>query len=379
MRVLHITNAGGFGRVQSGGAERAVGELSSALADNHGWEEYVFAPAEFLQRQEFSDSVTKIPASLDSFGLPSALSPRSELQTAIRKVNPDVILGHLLRGTISGAAAARFASKGTFVSVLHNSLHDMDAGRANLAGFHFVSRHVVDLHVAISTSNRRDLIEKDGIEAARTVLIHNWVSSEFAPSDQLSARTRMRSALGLGEDEFVMAIVGRLEAQKNHEFVIKALPEIPTGQLLIAGEGSLEEHLRQIAKAAGVVDRAHFLGHRSPVAPVMEAADVVLVPSLFEGFGRTVVEALAVGTPIVVSDLEPIREILELLPQTPATVVPVNDHAAWVQAVNDRASAARPTRNERTLLATTVQNKFGLAASASAYDSAFRGLLKQRL
>jgi glycosyltransferase involved in cell wall biosynthesis len=136
---------------------------------------------------------------------------------------------------------------------------------------------------------------------------------------------------------FVILNVGRLVSQKGQSFLIDAFSRIarkyPQADLWIAGEGALEKTLKTQAIELGVADRVKFAGFQEDVAALHEAADLFAFPSVSEGFGNALAEALLAGLPVVASDLPVIRT--EVLGGRPAAaLVPAGDAAAFAAALD---------------------------------------------
>ena len=110
--------------------------------------------------------------------------------------------------------------------------------------------------------------------------------------------------------------LGRQEFQKGQWHLIEAMPEVlsqePEAVLLLAGrEGNSSERLRRAVASADVGSAVRFLGHRNDAPEILAAADVFVFPSLYEGLGGVLIQAMALGLPIVASDLPAIREVVE--------------------------------------------------------------------
>lgn len=107
-------------------------------------------------------------------------------------------------------------------------------------------------------------------------------------------------------------VVARLESEKNVAAAIELMPavlqEVPDAKLLIAGTGSQEQLLRARTRQLGLESVVLFLGYRREIASIYQSVDVVLVPSLYESYGASIVEALAAGTPVVSNDVGIARE-----------------------------------------------------------------------
>ena len=138
-------------------------------------------------------------------------------------------------------------------------------------------------------------------------VINNGIESDRFAYDP-AVREAVRAELMLG-DGLTLAHVGRFMPQKNHEFLIDIFATVhdrdPRAKLLLVGAGDLEAQIRRKVSQLGLDDAVQFLGVRSDVGRVLQAADVFLLPSLYEGLGMAAVEAQAAGLPCVVSDEVP--------------------------------------------------------------------------
>lgn len=117
-------------------------------------------------------------------------------------------------------------------------------------------------------------------------------------------RTTKRRSLGIPDDAFLLLSVGELNANKNHQIVIRALAALndPSIHYAIAGNGILSEYLTTLAAKLGVGDRVHLLGYRNDVAELYKMADVDVFPSIREGLGLAAIEGMAAGMPLICSD-----------------------------------------------------------------------------
>ena len=124
----------------------------------------------------------------------------------------------------------------------------------------------------------------------------------------------MRAALGVDADALLLGIVCRLVEQKGIPYALEALrrlrAEYPQAHLVIAGDGEKAAELRRLASALGIADRVHWLGWRSDAADLMAAFDVLLVPSLWEGFGLVLLEAMSRRVPVIASRVSAIPEVI---------------------------------------------------------------------
>lgn len=136
----------------------------------------------------------------------------------------------------------------------------------------------------------------------------------FRPLQSPNLRPRLAEELGLPlrHDEKLLVTVGALIPRKGQEFVIRALPQLPATRLLLVGKGEDEARLQALAGELGVAERVHFLGllDHDLLPLVLSAADAMVLPSASEGLANAWVEALACGTPLVITDAGGAHEVV---------------------------------------------------------------------
>lgn len=177
--------------------------------------------------------------------------------------------------------------------------------------------------LAVSEAMRGDMAAI-GIDAGKTMVHYTGIDTmRFHPGDRPAAR----AALGMG-DAPAIATVGALIPRKGQALVIEALPALPGVHYWLAGAGEEDARYRALAQRLGVADRVHLMG---PVAnadlpQLYRAVDAVVMPSVSEGLANAWVEALACGTPIVISDAGGAAELVtspaagRIVERTPAAI-----------------------------------------------------------
>ena len=147
------------------------------------------------------------------------------------------------------------------------------------------------------------LYKQEDLDAGRVHIIPNGVHTEKFDYNP-EKRQAVRRDLGV-EDAIVLGHVGRFFPQKNHSQLLDIFCHYhavhPNAVLLLVGEGELQEEMRQKAERLGLGDSVRFLGLRSDVEDLMQAMDLFLMPSLYEGLPVVGIEAQAAGLPMVVS------------------------------------------------------------------------------
>lgn len=126
----------------------------------------------------------------------------------------------------------------------------------------------------------------------------------FYQSQTVADITEIKKRLNV-EEQFVILSLGRLDNQKNHRLLLKALKRIKTSDYicLIAGDGELKSELIQEAEVLGLSQKVRFLGHRTDIEDLLNASDVLVQSSVFEGFPNVFIEAASVGLPIIATNV----------------------------------------------------------------------------
>ncbi len=301
----------------------------------------------------------------------------------IRAERPDVIHAFLFWANL----ASRIVGRLLRVPVLISSYRE-------LAGCRTWPRRMADrltgrwVHAMTCCSEavRELTLMTVGGEARKYVTIHNGIDP-----DRFTAGRRLTgSELGLQEKLPVIGTVCRLsEPEKGLTILLQAMARLaePSGspgcQLIIVGKGPSSKRLRELGEKLGVAPWVLFAGARRDVADLLPLTDVFVLPSLSEGFGIAIVEAMAAGRPVVATAVGGIPEIV--LQGETGLLVPPGDPGALAGAVRqlleqpDRAAAmgakGRQRARERFSIATVVRRHEDLyetliarhAASVPAY------------
>ena len=172
---------------------------------------------------------------------------------------------------------------------------------------------ITTMIVALTPQERADHLRFRIAPEEKFTVIHSGVDLGpfFAP--HLDG-AKVRAKLGISPDTTVIATAGRLTAIKGQATLIRAVAEILRQRekivLLILGEGELRSDLEALSTDLGVAEAVRFLGWRPDVAAVMAACDIFCLPSLNEGMGKVLVEAMALGKPIIASAVGGIPDLV---------------------------------------------------------------------
>lgn len=164
--------------------------------------------------------------------------------------------------------------------------------------------------VTTSELMRQHLIERYALAPARVVACPYGHDAAFRP-DCAESRAATRAALGLGQEWFILLHVGNCSPRKNVGLILRALAELPPNVHFVQAGGQLDAGQQHIIATQGIAERVHLLG---PVAAsvlpgLYRASDLFVFPSLVEGFGLPLVEAMASGLPLITSASGVVAEV----------------------------------------------------------------------
>ena len=170
------------------------------------------------------------------------------------------------------------------------------------------STGLYDANIAVSRTVEDSFSAYPAAYRRRMHVVHN-ATPALPPI--FEGRDASRARFGMPQSGLVLGVLGRLHTQKNTEFAIDVVNLIPDARLYLAGEGPEENHLRQKVAQLGLQDRVVFLGavRGADITRFYQAIDVLLFCSIYEGFGRVLVEAMSQSTPVVASDIPIAREV----------------------------------------------------------------------
>lgn len=253
-----------------------------------------------------------VPVHLVKFN--SRLDPIAlwKLRRLTHRLKIDLIHSHMYRSNTPCTALKMFDSRIKVIGHYHNV--DTWESPRQLRMDRFMAMHR-DMNVAVSEAVRKNVVDTLGLPEEITTTLYNCVDlDEFKRLDPAD-RTAARKELGFAPEDRVIIMVARMVAQKNHDLVLQAAPDIlresPQARFLFVGGGPDEDALKARAQEAGIADKCVFLGRRDDVPRLLGASDVAILPSYKEGFSNAVLEAMACGLPVVASNVGGNGEIID--------------------------------------------------------------------
>lgn len=264
------------------------------------------------------------------------------IRKRLRKLKPDILHTHLIHADTYGYRAG----KRQRIPVIVTSRHNDDNFRRHpmIKGLQRWLWRGYTAGIAISDSIRQFTSEVENAPADKLKVIHYGM--EYQPqsrAEQATARHNLRQELGLAEDTLILGMACRLIEQKGIGYALTAFAKLhfdyPDAHLVIAGEGDLRADLEKKVEKYNLQGRVHFLGWREEMPQILAAYDIFLMPSLWEGFGLVLIEAMSKGVPVVASRVSAIPEVVS--EEETGLLVPPRDAEALARALrrllDDRA------------------------------------------
>jgi glycosyltransferase involved in cell wall biosynthesis len=310
-RVLHVVST-----LLRGGTEIAMLRLLEAM-DHEAWSFRVAWLRDDADPRLLAEAERITGARVPCLGLRSKVDPRAlvRLVAFLRAERIDLLHTHMDLADYYGAAAARLLGL-RLISTRENADEFRTRRTWKRPPFLFLEHAAyaaADATVAVS-EHLVDFLERaEGLPRHKTVVIRNGIDA--AALGSAPGRDQARRRLGLPDGAPVLGTVGRLAAQKGQIDLVEALPAIalrhPDVRLLIAGEGPERKALEARLGDLDLGRRVTLLGHVADVPAFLQALDLFVLPSLWEGLPLALLEAMAMGLPVAASRASGIVEAID--------------------------------------------------------------------
>jgi glycosyltransferase involved in cell wall biosynthesis len=237
---------------------------------------------------------------------------------------------------------------------------------------------VMDRVLTTTEFGRRQLLVY-GVAAAKILVIPN--GTDFHRQEPATSRASVRASLGVPSGARMVGMVANMAPVKRHALFIDMLSRMPGVYGVIAGgvlplwDGeAYERQLRARVDALGLRDRVLFAGMRDDVPDVMRAMDVLVCPSQHESFGRVLIEAMAVGTPVVATTAGAIPDVVE---NGRTGILAADDAQELANAVARLLDDPREVERLTTAAREEVERRFDVRDVTRRIEDVYRELLNE--
>ncbi len=361
IKIFHIITSLGIG-----GAERMLANLVRTTNQ----ERFEVTVISLLSKKEHGYSIDAQEVKvvyLNTKGILGIFQTFATLIKMMRKERPDIIHTHLFHADMFGRIAARIARVPIVVSTIQN----VSVGGILRETLLRLTRSMVRWHTAVAHIVERYALRSGIARKGAVSVIYNSVDlSDFSPLAKIASRYK----LGIPSDAIVLVSVGRLEKQKGYPYLIKALPLLPHNAnrvLYILGEGKERKELQM--QINSIPSKVHMLGSVPNVREYIAVADIFVMPSLWEGFSLALLEAAAMGLPIIATDVGGNGELIEngksgilVAPKDPRALA---DAIALVSGHKEKSKKMGKAARQKAVAS------FSLTAMTQVYEALYEILL----
>ena len=376
IRALHVIDTLG-----AAGAEHQLATLLPHLQRCGVESEVAVLGAPYTLLPLFEESGIKVHR-LDQWNAREFVSAGFRLGRIVRHGQFDVVHAHLWFSIRAVALSKLFAPRQKRFVTFHNSEYQQFPARGPVRWLHrALDRRLLRFGIDQCTSVTR-FIARSNEELLKVhnmrVIFNGLDLTALRPLTE-EQRLQVRHKLGVQERECLVVTAGRLGAQKGHVVLIDAVKELALEgvpiRVLIFGEGPLREELDNKIRTLGLqsVITLSGLAHHQELFQAMSAADVFAFPSRHEPFGLAAAEAMALGTPVIASNVDGLPEVVE--DGVSGKLVPANDAQALAGDIRDLMADADLRRSLAVAGQRRAREKFDIAVTGAELAGLYRSTL----
>lgn len=229
----------------------------------------------------------------------------------MKKKDIHIVRTHKYRASLYGRIAALLARIPVVITSVHGNYRKDLRLERKIANK--ILSNVTDRIVAVSESIKQDILRYDKIEPLKVIVINNGVdTTKFNPEGKFR---NIRREFSISDNEIIIGFIGRFVPAKGLEYLIDAFSllnrELKNIKLLMVGEGSLLSSLKEKVQENGINEKVIFTGKRYDIPDILSAIDVFVMPSLAEGLPNSLLEAMAMGKPVIATSVGGIPELIK--------------------------------------------------------------------
>jgi glycosyltransferase involved in cell wall biosynthesis len=358
MKVVYFID-----NLRGDGTQRVLSQLARKLAER-GYKQTVVCLNDSCDEWIVAN-LRKAPVEVRIVGKAALASGYGLLSTLLwlRREKFDIAVTLLFVADVVGRMLARLAGVDRIISSL----------RARNVHYSPLQRRLVratmgsaDAVVINSSYLREFAIVEEGARPERIHVIPNgvYIENYSTPIDQ----GLLRANMGLPRSTLLIGSVGRLTRQKGFDVLLRAFSLLSREDvnLLIFGIGEEEARLRALASKSGLQERIHFAGYRRDLPSLLGALDLYVHPARFEGMPNALLEAMAAARPIIASNTDGNRELIE--DGIHGWLVPPDDPGALAKATEDALTNLDEAQRRGAAARQRVATHFGVEAMVGAWE-----------
>jgi len=322
MKILYIITGLGIG-----GAERQVLDLADRFSEQGHTVGICYITGPVLLQPK-NKNIKLIGLGLNK-SLVGFVKGVLKLRSIIKAFNPDVVHAHMVHANLFSRIVRLICPIKKLVNTAHST---NEGGRARMLAYR-LTHALADVSTNVTLEAVKVFEQKKACPVGSMQAVPNGIDTELFKPDPI-ARNLIRTSECVGDHEELIVAVGRLVDAKDYRNLLSAFSELskirPNIKLWIVGDGPERKQLDDLVSHLGVDHLVRFLGVRSDVSRIYNAADLYVLSSAWEGFGLVVAEAMASEKIAVVTDCGGVKEVLGEC----GYLVPPNNSLALMEAMN---------------------------------------------
>lgn len=236
----------------------------------------------------------------------------------IKRKRFDIVHTHVSKAGILGRWAAKLAGVPVIVHTTHGHYFHGYFNPLSTRFFILLERLtalITDKMITLTHVEQEQYMEQGiGRPDLYVAILSGIDLNRFNRGNVKTCPREMRRSIGFDEKDLIIGTVGRIAPIKDHENLIRAVPEvvsaIPDARFVIVGDGPIRAEMEELAIRLGLGDRLLFIGMRKDIPELLSIMDIFVLPSLNEGMGRAMVEAMAMGVPVIASKVGGVPEVI---------------------------------------------------------------------
>jgi len=307
-KILFVIDA-----LEFGGGERCFAQIINGLPTEQ-YEIYLASTGNDQLYDAINNAqVHKIPMDFSSKYNPFLLT---KVTNVIKEENIDIVHGQGARAEFYARLASGRTGIPKYISTIATPVEGYDVDFLKKRFYRFFDRFsekYVDQFIVVSDALKDFVIHQRRISAEKVVRIYNGIEINHYDPDKLkSQRLQIRSEFILNDDVILIGSIGRLVWQKGFTYFLRCIPDIikhiAQTKFVVVGDGEMRKYLQNLSKKLGTENHLFFAGQRSDIRDILAATDIIVIPSLQEGFPMVTLEAMAMKKPIIATRINGITE-----------------------------------------------------------------------
>ncbi len=260
---------------------------------------------------------TQCPSLLRRINIIKDLKAFFDIWRKIKKYNPLIVHTHSSKAGLIGRSAAKLARVPIIVHSPHGHVFFGYFGPFKTKLFIILEKiasRITDKIVTLTNREKKDHLLFKIANEDKFSVICSGIELNLIKESNYDEKQNFKKELGIPKNSLIVGTAGRLVPVKGPEFLIKAskyiISKYPDTYFIFAGDGPLEQDLKKKTLEMGVSENIIFLGWSDNLAKIISIYDIFVLPSLNEGMGRVLVEAMALGKSIVASNIGGIPDLV---------------------------------------------------------------------